>query len=141
MGLQFPLYALIAAVIVTDVSVARTRQLAMQRFAGTVVGAALGAMINPLLRPGALGVGLGVLIAMFLCNLLRMQPAAKVAGYVCGIVVLSHGDHPWSYALYRVAETILGIGLAVLVSFVPKLIPIEEASQSAQPSQTSGSRT
>jgi uncharacterized membrane protein YgaE (UPF0421/DUF939 family) len=125
--LPFPLYAMIAAVIVTDLSAARTRRLGFLRLVGTVLGASLGALMAPLLPPGTWwGIGLGVLAAMFLSRVLHLQDADKVTGYVTGIVLLHHGDHPWIYAFHRTVETVLGIGLAMLVGLVPLLISIEE---------------
>jgi uncharacterized membrane protein YgaE (UPF0421/DUF939 family) len=125
LGLPFPIYAMIAAVIVTEVPASRTRRLGLSRLVGTVLGAALGAAIGPLLGPGAWQIGLSILAAMLLSHLLRLRDSAKLAGYVCGVVMLTHGDHPWTYALHRVTETILGIGLALLVSLVPRLVADE----------------
>ena len=123
--LQYPLYALIAAVIVMDLSPSKTRQLALQRLAGTLLGATVGAALSYLLAPGPLAIVVSILAAMLLSYVVQLQAAAKLAGYVCGIVVLAHGAHPWSYALYRVIETLLGIAMAVLVSLVPKLMRVE----------------
>ena len=125
--LPFPLYAMIAAVIVTDVSAARTWRLGFLRLVGTVLGASLGALIAPLSPSGAWwAIGLGVLAAMFLSRVLHLHDADKVTGYVTGIVLLDHGADPWTYAFHRTVETILGIGLAMLVSLVPRLISMDE---------------
>lgn len=128
--LQYPLYALIAAVLVTDLSDTNRRQLGLARFAGTVLGGAMGAAESaalghlPQLRSPLIGIG--ILAAMLLSHFLRLKDAAKVAGYICGVVLLNHTDHPWSYALQRVIETSLGIGAAVVVSRIPKLMPIDK---------------
>ena len=127
--LQFPLYAMISAVVVTDLKASETRKLGLPRLAGTVLGATLGAAISALLRPGAWEVGLGIFVAMFLSHFLRLRDSAKISGYVCGIVLLAYGDHPWSYAFHRTIETVLGIGTAILVSLVPKLLPTDKPNR------------
>ena len=98
--LKYPIYAFIAAVIVTDLSPSRTRQLGLLRLVATVVGAGIGAMLSMVLPPGPLALGLGVLIAMQVCHLVHLQDGAKVAGYICGIVLLEHGADAWSYAFH-----------------------------------------
>lgn len=119
--LQYPIYALISAVIVSDLSPTRTRQLGLWRLAGSVVGATVGASMSQFLPFSPWAIGLGVLVAMFLSYALRLQDAARVAGYVCGIVMLDYAVDPWPYAFYRLVETALGIGVAMLVSFIPRL--------------------
>lgn len=127
--LQFPIYAMISAVVVTDLKASETWKLGLPRIAGTVLGATLGAVTCAVLRPSAWETGLAILAAMFLSHLLHLRNSAKVTGYVCGIVLLAYGDHPWSYALHRTIETALGIGMAMLVSFVPKLIATDEPAR------------
>jgi uncharacterized membrane protein YgaE (UPF0421/DUF939 family) len=121
-GLPFPIYSMIAAVIVTDLSAKQTRRLGVPRLAGTVVGAVVGVVLSQLLPSNAGAIALGIAIAMLLSYLARFPETAKLSGYVCGIILLGHGDQPLAYALGRFLETLLGIGMAIAVGFVPKLI-------------------
>jgi len=63
-----------------------------------------------------------VFAAMLASQLLGLEDATKLAGYVCGLVLLEHSASPWAYAGWRLAETLLGVTIAVLLSFVPKLV-------------------
>ncbi|HOY58795.1 MAG TPA: FUSC family protein, partial [Verrucomicrobiota bacterium] len=125
-----PLYAMIAAVLVTDLSPAKTRKLGIPRLAGTVLGATLDATIGSLLPGGTWFLGLGIFGGMYLTHVMGLEEAVKLAGYVCGIVLLDHASKPWSCAVWRIVETLLGIGLAVSVSFVPKLLSPDTSEQS-----------
>lgn len=119
---DYALYALVAAVIVTDLSPVSTRRLAWQRMAGTLVGAGVGAAMTYAVAAGPIAIGAGILVAMLLSCLLRLEAAAKVSGYVAGIVMLAHADDPWVYAVLRAWDTVLGIVAALAVSYVPKLL-------------------
>ena len=124
--LEFPIYAMIAAVIVIDLSPPETRKLGLRRLAGTIIGSVLGALLAAALPPGALTIGLGIFLAMFLSHLLRLPEAAKIAGYLCAIVLLHYSADPWSYAFWRFVETVLGVCVAALVSLLPKLFRSRE---------------
>jgi uncharacterized membrane protein YgaE (UPF0421/DUF939 family) len=127
--LQFPIYAMISAVVVTDLKASETWKLGGPRLVGTVVGAVFGALTCAVLRPNAWEAGIAIFAAMLACHLLRLRNSARIAGFVCGLVVLAFGDHPWEYALYRSIETALGIAMAMLVSLVPKLLPSDRTDR------------
>jgi uncharacterized membrane protein YgaE (UPF0421/DUF939 family) len=122
-----PAVVLVGAVIVTDLSPARTRSLATRRIAGSVVGAVVGAAVRSVLPAGPFAIGCGVLVAMLTAHFLDLDAASPLAGYVGGIVVMSNTDAVWSYALNRVIDTCLGLGVAVLVSYLPKLLRSDSA--------------
>jgi uncharacterized membrane protein YgaE (UPF0421/DUF939 family) len=124
--LQFPIYAFIAAVIVTDLDPGQTRELGARRLVSTVIGAATGAALTMLLPPGPLTIGISIFVAMMLGSLLQVRGGAKVAGYICGIVLLDHSSQPWVYALHRLAETLIGVAVAWGISYVPKLLGSEK---------------
>ena len=127
LGLEFPVYSFLAAVIVTDLSPAQTRQQGGQRVGATLIGATCGAALSQVLPAGPWTAGLGVLVAMLACNLVHMQESAKVAGYISGIILLAYGAQPWRYAAVRLAETMLGVGVAWSVSLVPRLVGLDES--------------
>lgn len=122
LGMEHPIYAFIGVVIVTDLSPALSWRLGLRRILATAVGSVCGAVLSQLLGSGPGAVGASVIVAMLIGYLLGAQDAAKVAGYICGIVVLDHSAEPWIYAAQRFGETGLGVGVAWAVSYLPKLI-------------------
>jgi hypothetical protein len=92
------------------------------------------------LPPGAASVALAVMLSLFACFLLRVGGGAKISGIVAGLIVLEFSSDPWNFALARLIETLLGVVAAIVVSFVPMLIPVEAKQAEEKPTRSVAER-
>lgn len=102
--------------------------LAWQRFAGTAVGALLGALIAVNLRPGWIVYGAGIFLCGILSSMLRLHSAYRFAAITLTIVLLNlHDRPPWTVATHRFIEVSLGIAVALLITWAWRL-PASQAN-------------
>ncbi len=91
--------------------------LAWQRFAGTALGAALGALIATFFHSNWVVYGLGIFLCGILTAILRIGNACRFAAIALTIVLLiSHAASPWIVALHRFVEVSLGIAVALALT-------------------------
>jgi len=96
--------------------------LAWQRFAGTALGAAVGALIATFVHVNWMVYGAGILLCGLLSALLRLGGAYRFAAITLSIVLLiAHAAPPWVVAYHRFVEVSLGIAVALLVTRVWRL--------------------
>lgn len=126
---DYPIFAFIAAVLTIDLSVAESRRLGLVRMIATFVGAFWGALLSPLIPSGASAIGFSVLVAMLTCQFFAGAGGARVAAFICGIIVLDNPAEPWLYAWHRLSETALGVAVGWAISFVPKLFEFSEGKE------------
>ena len=126
LNLDSPIFALIAAVIVTDRNPAQTRKLAIRRVISTAIGALCGVALAHVLGPSSSEAAIAIFVAMMLSIAVTQLGDPKLAAYLAALIIINYGDHPWHYAFYRFVETVIGIVVAWAISLVPKLLDIED---------------
>ncbi len=108
--------------IVILLSVTDPLALAWQRFVGTALGAALGALIATYVGGNWMVYGAGILVCGLLSGVLRLGNAYRFAAITLTIVVIvAHTRPPWVVAYHRFVEVSLGIAVALLVTKVWRL--------------------
>jgi len=117
-ALKLPEYywAPISAVVIIE-STIDPRTLAWQRFAGTALGAALGALIATFFSSNALVYGAAIFLCGVLCALLRFRLAYRFAAITLSIILLiAHQSPAWIVASHRFVEVSLGIAVGLVLA-------------------------
>jgi uncharacterized membrane protein YgaE (UPF0421/DUF939 family) len=116
--LKLPEYywAPISAIVIIE-STIDPRTLSWQRFAGTALGAALGALIATFFPSNALVYAAAIFLCGVFCALLRLRGAYRFAAITLSIVLLvAHQRPAWIVASHRFLEVSLGIGVGLVVA-------------------------
>jgi len=91
--------------------------LSWQRFAGTALGAVVGALVATSFPVNWMVYGAGILVCGILSALLRLGGAYRFAAITLTIVLLvAHLAPPWVVAYHRFVEVSLGIAVALLIT-------------------------
>jgi uncharacterized membrane protein YgaE (UPF0421/DUF939 family) len=109
-------WAPISAIVIIE-STINPRTVAWQRFAGTALGAALGALVATFFSSSALVYGVAVFLCGVLCAILRLEGAYRFAAITLSIIVLiAHQRPAWIVASHRFVEVSVGIAVALAVA-------------------------
>ena len=111
-------WAPISAIVIIQ-STLNPRTVAWQRFAGTALGAVMGAFVAAFL-PATLWVYAGaIFLGGVLCSLLRSRGAYRFAAITLSIILLiAHSSSAWIVASHRFVEVSVGIAVALAIAQV-----------------------
>ncbi len=93
-------------------------QGAWQRFVGTALGAALGAVVATFLGRTSIVYAAGIFLCGILAWVLRSWSAYRVAAITFSIVVLISRGTAWVFAWHRFLEVSLGIAVALVATLI-----------------------
>jgi uncharacterized membrane protein YgaE (UPF0421/DUF939 family) len=124
--LEYPFYAAIATIISMENSVTNSFTAGKNRMMGTLIGAGVGAVFAMIDPHNAFYSALGIIIVIYICNLLKWNKSISIASIVFLAIMLNlhFGSSPWQYGLNRIFDTLIGVSVAVVVNYLvfpPKL--------------------
>jgi len=117
-GLSEAYWAAITTLAVEQSSLGAAFTVSRHRFVGTLLGAAVGAVIGTHPVPRALALG----VSVFLLGPLRVLSRSDLNGYRFGaatlaiILLVPRPDPAWQIALHRFIEVSIGIAVALVLA-------------------------
>jgi len=113
-------WAPITTIVITQSSLGAALAVSWERFVGTIVGAALGAIVASYFGPRALVFAVCVFVLGLLSAALRVNRSAyRFGGVTLAIVLLIPRTNPaWQVAFHRFAEVSIGIVTALIFTTI-----------------------
>lgn len=112
-----PIVSVIAAVMSMGKSIDLSVRDGKNRMVGALIGTAVGCLFAAV-SPGNAGLcGIGTILALYLCHLLRLDDAGPLSSFTFAAVLFgATRQSPWIYALSCAANALIGIAVAVAVN-------------------------
>ena len=118
-GIPEAYWAPISTIIVMQSTLGAAMTVSRQRLAGTVLGAATGALLGTYFPANVAMFGVGLFALGLIAALLKLEVAYRFAGVTLAITMLIPRDRPaWEVAEHRLVQVSLGIAIALLVTVV-----------------------
>lgn len=115
--LEYPFYAVIAAIISMDTSVDGSIKAGKNRMLGTMVGAILGVIMVCIDPSNAFLCGIGVMLLIMICNQLQWKGSIVIGGTVLAVILFNlNGRDPLWYSISRLLDTAVGILASLVVN-------------------------
>jgi uncharacterized membrane protein YccC len=117
LGLPEAYWATISTLIIMQSTLGAALAVSEQRFAGTAVGALLGALLTFYFGSNTLVFGMGVFAIGLICAALRLGEAYRMASVTLAIVMLvGRTKSAWIVAAHRFVEVSVGIAVGLALT-------------------------
>jgi uncharacterized membrane protein YccC len=113
-------WAPLTTIVITQSSLGSALAISWQRFVGTALGAAIGAVVAAHFGPSLAVFSASVFLMGLCCAAIRADRSAyRFGGVTLGIVMLLPRAEPaWRVAFHRFAEVSIGIAVALIMAVV-----------------------
>jgi len=134
LGLPEAYWATITTLVIMQSRLGAALAISEQRFAGTAVGALMGALLTTYFGSNTIVFGLGVFAIGLICAALRLGEAYRMASVTLAIVMLvGRTKSGWIVAAHRFVEVSVGIAVGLALTAV---WPHDDAAPSAASSSS-----
>jgi uncharacterized membrane protein YgaE (UPF0421/DUF939 family) len=113
-------WAAVTAIVIMQSTLGAAWTVSKQRFVGTALGAAMGALLTPYAAQNVAAFGAGEFVLGLICALLCIgRNAFRYAGITLAIVMLvARAEPAWMIAIHRFLEISVGIVVGLLLTAV-----------------------
>lgn len=115
--LNEPFLAVIAAVLSMGRSIDLSVRAGKNKMIGVLIGAAIGFALASISPANAGLCGIGVILSLYLCQVLRLEGAGSLTCFAFAAVLFGSAQKlPWLYALVSAENALIGIAASVAVN-------------------------
>src|SRR5690606_7677143 len=108
LNLKSPLFVGIAAIISMKSSVSESLTAGKSRMLGTIFGAMVAIVFSYITPTNVLSIGIGIIIIIYVCNLLGWTNAIQLSSMVFLVIVLNYDESSrFNYAFHRTVDTLI----------------------------------